>query len=79
MFNEEGTQILSIGVDEKAYLSKDSEPDIFGTNGQVVMLVICMAGRIFEAIFRGCYVASLKEVGVEGGLEDAFATTVVFG
>lgn len=44
------SKFLRIGVHIDTELCQDSEPDIVGADDQVVMLIVCQNGSLYEAV-----------------------------
>ena len=65
-----------MGIDVTAELGEDGEPDVFGAEDEVVVLVVGVDGGFDEAaggggVEGGCFGGG--EVGSVGGVEDSFA------
>jgi len=53
VLHEKVAQFLGVAVDEEADLVHDGEPDVFGPDGEVVVLVVGGARGLDEAVVRG--------------------------
>ena len=76
MRDEQGAQFLCVRVDVEAKLVEDGEPDIFRTDGEVVVPAVGGVEGVDETVAVGCDMTFGERVG-EGALDDLFALAAI--